>query len=57
MKFEVLDRRMRIYETAHDHCVLSGIHMGGTHRRPLVLSTLARRLWTRRRGTLSDGPC
>lgn len=27
MKFEQLDRRMRIYETAHDHCVLPGIHM------------------------------
>ncbi len=27
MKFEQLDRRMRIYETAHDHRVLPGIHM------------------------------
>lgn len=27
MKFEELDRRMRVYETAHDHCVLPGIHM------------------------------
>ncbi len=27
MKFETLDRRMRVYETAHDHCVLPGIHM------------------------------
>ena len=27
MKFEQLDRRMRIYETAHDHCVLPGLHM------------------------------
>ena len=27
MKFEQLDRRMRIYETAHDHCVLPGMHM------------------------------
>jgi tRNA(His) 5'-end guanylyltransferase len=27
MKFEQLDRRMRIYETAHDHCVLPGIHL------------------------------
>lgn len=27
MKFEQLDRRMRVYETAHDHCVLPGIHM------------------------------
>src|SRR3954447_22661573 len=27
MKFEALDRRMRIYETAHDHCVLPGLHM------------------------------
>ncbi len=27
MKFEALDRRMRVYETAHDHCVLPGIHM------------------------------
>jgi len=27
MKFEHLDRRMRVYETAHDHCVLPGVHM------------------------------
>ena len=27
MKFTQLDRRMRVYETAHDHCVLPGIHM------------------------------
>lgn len=27
MKFEQLERRMRAYETAHDHCVLPGIHM------------------------------
>ena len=27
MKFEQLDRRMRTYETAHDHCVLPGVHM------------------------------
>jgi len=27
MKFEQLDRTMRIYETAHDHCVLPGMHM------------------------------
>ncbi len=27
MKFEQLDRVMRVYETAHDHCVLPGIHM------------------------------
>ena len=27
MKFEELDRRMRVFETAHDHCVLPGIHM------------------------------
>lgn len=26
-KFEQLDRRMRVFETAHDHCVLPGIHM------------------------------
>ena len=25
--FEQLDRKMRIYETAHDHCVLPGMHM------------------------------
>lgn len=27
MKFEQLDRRMRVYETAHDHCVLPGMHI------------------------------
>ena len=27
MKFEQLDRSMRVYETAHDHCVLPGLHM------------------------------
>ncbi len=27
MKFEQLDRRMRVYETAHDHCVLPGVHI------------------------------
>ncbi len=27
MKFESLDSRMRIFETAHDHCVLPGLHM------------------------------
>jgi tRNA(His) guanylyltransferase len=27
MKFEELDEKMRIYETAHDHCVLPGIYM------------------------------
>ena len=27
MQFDELDSRMRIYETAHDHCVLPGIHM------------------------------
>lgn len=27
MKFEQLDRRMRVFETAHDHCVLPGIHI------------------------------
>ncbi len=27
MKFEQLDRRMRVYETAHDHCVLPHVHM------------------------------
>lgn len=27
MKFEQLDRRMRVYETAHDHCVLPGVYM------------------------------
>ena len=27
MKFDDLDSRMRIFETAHDHCVLPGLHM------------------------------
>lgn len=27
MKFDTLDARMRIYETAHDHCVLPGLHI------------------------------
>jgi len=27
MKFEQLDRRMRVFETAHDHRVLPGLHM------------------------------
>jgi tRNA(His) guanylyltransferase len=27
VKFERLDRRMRVYETAHDHCVLPGVHI------------------------------
>lgn len=27
MKFDELDKRMRLYETAHDHCVLPGIFM------------------------------
>ena len=27
MSFEQLDRRMRVFETAHDHCVLPGVHM------------------------------
>jgi tRNA(His) 5'-end guanylyltransferase len=27
MKFDELDARMRVYETAHDHCVLPGIYM------------------------------
>lgn len=27
MKFEALDRRMRVFETAHDHSVLPGLHM------------------------------
>lgn len=27
MKLEQLGRRMRVYETAHDHCVLPGMHM------------------------------
>lgn len=27
MTFDALDARMRVYETAHDHCVLPGLHM------------------------------
>lgn len=27
MKFDDLDARMRVFETAHDHCVLPGIHI------------------------------
>lgn len=27
MKFDELDSKMRVFETAHDHCVLPGIHM------------------------------
>lgn len=27
MKFDELDQRMRVFETAHDHCVLPGIHI------------------------------
>lgn len=27
MKFETMDKRMRVFETAHDHRVLPGIHM------------------------------
>ncbi len=27
MKFDDLDKEMRVYETAHDHCVLPGINM------------------------------
>ncbi len=27
MKFDELDRKMRVYETAHDYCVLPGLHM------------------------------
>jgi tRNA(His) guanylyltransferase len=27
MKFDDLDRQMRVFETSHDHCVLPGIHM------------------------------
>lgn len=27
MKFETLDARMRVYETAHDHCVLPDMHI------------------------------
>jgi hypothetical protein len=27
MQFEALDRMMRVFETAHDHCVLPGLWM------------------------------
>lgn len=27
MKFDELDERMRVFETAHDHCVLPGIYI------------------------------
>ncbi|MGH7456108.1 MAG: tRNA(His) guanylyltransferase Thg1 family protein, partial [bacterium] len=27
MKFDDLDAKMRVFETAHDHCVLPGIHI------------------------------
>ena len=27
MKFDELDQQMRVFETAHDHCVLPGIHI------------------------------
>jgi len=27
MKFDELDQQMRVYETAHDHCVLPGLYM------------------------------
>jgi tRNA(His) guanylyltransferase len=27
MKFDELDAKMRVFETAHDHCVLPGIYM------------------------------
>ena len=27
MKFRELDQKMRIYETAHDHCVMPGVHI------------------------------
>ncbi|MEL7124477.1 MAG: tRNA(His) guanylyltransferase Thg1 family protein, partial [Bacteroidota bacterium] len=27
MRFDDLDKRMRVFETAHDHCVLPGIYM------------------------------
>jgi tRNA(His) guanylyltransferase len=27
MRFETLDRRLRVYETAHDHCVLPGLYV------------------------------
>ena len=27
MKFDELDQKMRVFETAHDHCVLPGLYM------------------------------
>ena len=27
MKFDELDKKMRVFETAHDHCVLPGIYI------------------------------
>ncbi len=27
MDFDELDKRMRVFETAHDHCVLPGVFM------------------------------
>ncbi len=27
MRFDDLDRKMRVFETAHDHCVLPGLHV------------------------------
>ncbi len=27
MKFDELDKRMRVFETAHDHCALPGLHL------------------------------
>lgn len=27
MKFDELDQKLRVFETAHDHCVIPGIHM------------------------------
>jgi tRNA(His) 5'-end guanylyltransferase len=27
MIFDEMDKRMRVYETAHDYCVIPGIHM------------------------------
>ncbi|MGL5807176.1 MAG: tRNA(His) guanylyltransferase Thg1 family protein, partial [Xenococcaceae cyanobacterium] len=27
MKFDDLDTKMRVYETAHDYCVLPGLYM------------------------------
>ncbi len=28
MKFDELDSKMRVFETAHDYCVLPGIYIG-----------------------------